>query len=132
MTLKQKHEAKELILNVFPMDFWHRLSFELTFLFPGVYYQKTLFLYKEKKMIGCILYSCSPISISTVLAITPIEQQKGYGTMLLNKLENALNKAGHHYIIMPLATESLTFYKKQGYFIIKFGILGNLGMKNLK
>ena len=76
------------------------------------------YLGQNKKVVGGICYRPNPenkfIEIA-FLAISALEQVKGFGTRLMNKLKDHCKKDGYKYFLTYADNNAIGYFKKQGF-----------------
>ncbi|BAQ66680.1 GNAT family N-acetyltransferase [Geminocystis sp. NIES-3709] len=85
--------------------------------------------YDDNKIVGCVLgiQENNKVKIKQMLVI-PDYQEKGIGSLLLNKIERVFYDLGINHFYLHSRQESLEFYQKNGYIptgnnFIEVGIL---------
>ena len=77
-----------------------------------------LYLGQNKKVVGGICYRPNPenkfVEIA-FLAISALEQVKGFGTRLMNKLKDHCKKGGYKYLLTYADNNAIGYFKKQGF-----------------
>ena len=77
-----------------------------------------LYLGQNKKVVGGICYRPNPenkfVEIA-FLAISALEQVKGFGTRLMNKLKDHCKKGRYKYLLTYADNNAIGYFKKQGF-----------------
>lgn len=81
-------------------------------------HEAMVILKNKSKVIGGICYRVYPtqqFAEIAFLAITATEQVRGYGTRLMNKYKERMQKLGVEYLVTYADNFALGYFKKQGF-----------------